>query len=184
MLHPRSKVLGGNLLQWDVANRPRITWTSTIILNYNVLSTAKFLEHSNNQQTLIFLPQKWVRTFAKDDYPTANIEKIREIPHWLDEENVGCPFFFVEIMFCTHNNVLWWNVRNIGCKAAYSRICKCCSSCFKQQITVVKLAILSPYRIINIKNVINVTFFIGKMCNLTWVRRKKSVKKVVGMEYF
>ena len=94
------------------------------------------------------------------------------------------PLFFVEIMFCTHNNVLWWNVRNIGCKAAYSRICKCCSSCFKQQITVVKLAILSPYRIINIKNVINVTFFIGKMCNLTWVRRKKSVKKVVGMEYF
>ena len=94
------------------------------------------------------------------------------------------PLFFVEIMFCTHNNVLWWNVRNIGCKAAYSRICKCCSSCFKQQISVVKLAILSPYRIINIKNVINVTFFIGKMCNLTWVRRKKSVKKVVGMEYF
>ena len=94
------------------------------------------------------------------------------------------PLFFVEIMFCTHNNVLWWNVRNIGCKAAYSRICKCCSSCFKQQISVVKLAILSPYRIINIKNVINVTFFIRKMCNLTWVRRKKSVKKVVGMEYF
>ena len=62
------------------------------------------------------------------------------------------PLFFVEIMFCTHNNVLWWNVRNIGCKAAYSRICKCCSSYFKQQITVVKLAILSPYRIINLKS--------------------------------
>ena len=80
----------------DVAKRPRITWTSTIILNCNVLSTAKFLEHSNNQQTLIFLPQKWVHTFAKDDYPSANIEKIREIPHWLDEENVGCPFFLLK----------------------------------------------------------------------------------------
>ena len=29
-----------------------------------VLSTAKFLEHSNNQQTLIFLPQKWVHTYT------------------------------------------------------------------------------------------------------------------------
>ena len=34
-----------------------------------------------------------------------------------------------------------------------------------QQITVAKLVILSIYRIINIKNVRNITSFIGKMCN-------------------
>lgn len=32
-----------------------------------------------------------------------------------------------------------------------------------QQITVVKLVNLSPYRMINIKNVQYITFFIGKM---------------------
>ena len=34
-----------------------------------------------------------------------------------------------------------------------------------QQITVVKLVNLFPYRMISIKNVRNITFFIGKMCN-------------------
>ena len=34
-----------------------------------------------------------------------------------------------------------------------------------QPITVVKQVNLSPYRMINIKNVRSVTFFIGKMCN-------------------
>ena len=33
-----------------------------------------------------------------------------------------------------------------------------------QQITVVKQVNLSPYRMINIKNVRSITFFIGKMC--------------------
>ena len=62
-----------------------------------VLSTAKFLEHSNNQQTLIFIPQKWVHTFAKEAYPTANIEIIRETPHRQDKENVSNRCFLAKL---------------------------------------------------------------------------------------